>query len=123
MAYEKGSLRCDDRYSPRTMYGLDQVYVPRGSAAASDFIVGERAEAIALATDLFDLLVKTRTEACVYSVHPDNTLRTQDGNVIAACADRATAALLGVLLDRFDMLSGDDGGPVPYPAWKGPYAS
>lgn len=122
MAYEKGSLRCDDRYSPRTMHGPDQVYVPRG-CSGSDFIVGGRAEVLVLAKDLLDLLVKTRTEACVYSVHPDNTLRTQDGNVIAACADRVTAALLGVLLDRFDMLSDDDGDPVPYPAWKGPYAS
>lgn len=86
-------------------------------------VVGHRAEALALVNDLLDLLAKHDAyPPCGTEVHDDGTLRTQSGNVIAACADRQTAALIGIVLHRFEGVTSDED-PLPFTPWKGPYQS
>jgi hypothetical protein len=133
--YKKGEARWDEEYSPRTMHEGEKFYVagrgargrdpehgvdhPRGR----DFIIGGRAEVIALIADLSALLYKQAPgEPCPYGVAEDNTVRDPHGNVIAACAEQHTAAYLAILLDRSDTLAGDMERPAFTP-WKGPYLS
>lgn len=88
--------------------------------------VGHRAEALQLVSDILDLLAQHAPVPCPYEVHDDGTLRTKDGNVIAACADRQTAAFLGIVLDRFEAVASAEVAaaedPLPWRPWKGPYA-
>lgn len=123
MTYKKGEARWEE---PE---GIVVPLARRGqeSEARVLAVVGHRAAVLQLVGDLLDLVAEQEPVACIYEALDDGTLRTKNGNVIAACADNQTAALVGAALDRFDrvtaVLSGlwSDEEPLPWTPWKGPY--
>lgn len=101
----------------------DVRWTERG-AEVGPLVVGGREDVLRLITSLRDLLAKNTKEPELFAINvEDNTVRDRKtGNVIAACGDQYTAALVSIVLSRFEEVSSQPD-RLPFPAWKGPYVS